>query len=161
VFWTLLPAFLIHQFEEYSWPGGFRAWYNREIFDSRDPEKPLTRTLAFIVNVPLTWTLLIAAANYQTEWPWITFTAVGIVFANSWLHISMAVIKKMYIPGTMTSILLLLPLTSYIYYYYVVTWTLTFPMLLVSILIGILVHMLLVGALRERHTAAVTTPPEK
>ncbi len=58
--WILLlnfVALLLHQFEEYAWPGG-EPWIINEVMQpkgSRPDRYPLNQNNAFVINVPLAW----------------------------------------------------------------------------------------------------------
>jgi hypothetical protein len=148
-FWVLPFAVIAHQVEEYIYPGGFREWFNRAILGSTDANLPLTKALAFWINIPLFWTALIITAVIGSGNLWITMPVVSIVFVNAWLHIAFAIAMNAS-PGVSTAMLVLLPLTSYIYYYFLITWNMNFVEFIVPILIAVVIHMLFVSALRRR-----------
>ena len=58
--WILLlnfVALLLHQFEEYAWPGG-EPWIINDVMQpkgSRPDRYPLNQNNAFVINVPLAW----------------------------------------------------------------------------------------------------------
>ena len=55
--WIQIPIYLLHQFEEHSWPGGFKRFVNKEIFNV-EGEYPLNDTNIFWINVPIIWILM-------------------------------------------------------------------------------------------------------
>ena len=51
-------ALTLHQFEEYSWPGG-EPWITNEVMQGgggRPDRWPLNQNNAFFINVPMAWT---------------------------------------------------------------------------------------------------------
>ncbi len=55
-FWLNLPILMVHQFEEYIFPGGFQNIVNNKFFKTSNPNFPLSDRLAFILNIGL-WLL--------------------------------------------------------------------------------------------------------
>lgn len=56
--WIQIPIYLLHQFEEHSWPGGFKNFVNKEIFNVEVGEYPLNDINIFWINVPIIWVLM-------------------------------------------------------------------------------------------------------
>jgi hypothetical protein len=148
----MIPAVMAHQFEEYIRPGGFRAWYNLHVLGSANAEEPLGTRLAVIINIPIAWGLLLAAALVGRDFLWFTLSVNGLFFVNAWLHIARSFGKHEHVPGTTTATLLLLPLTSYTYHYYIMTWDVPYSMFVGTLLIGSVCHMIMTAALMHRLT---------
>ena len=54
--WLSFIAILVHQFEEYRWPGTFPGLFNRVIFNSSEPDRyPLNAQSAMIINLVIAY----------------------------------------------------------------------------------------------------------
>jgi len=116
--WLHLPCFMLHQFEEYGWPGGFRPWWNRAVFGSRNEEFPLSRAMAQRINFPTLY-LLFGGGGLAGVWvPWVGMIPLFATLTNGYFHISYAIATRSYVPGVVTSLLLYLPLTGWAAYHF-------------------------------------------
>ena len=149
MFWSALPALMLHQFEEYVFPGGFLSWFNREIFHSERDNFPFSPKAALIVNILLGWTGYALVGYIGLKQVWFVMPMMGFLFVNAWFHIVHSVSSTRYSPGTFTAVLVLLPLSSYTFYYYVMTWEIGFRLLFMSLLAGVVAHLLMVTIPRE------------
>ena len=113
-------AMLVHQFEEYGWPGGFPSIVNIIQFkETQNPDRyPFNQNLCFVDNVFTTYTFyivpiffpnLIWLALAQTLAALIQLPAHGI-FMNRTL-------KGFYNPGLASAVFLQLPLAIYMIWY--------------------------------------------
>ncbi len=110
---------MLHQFEEYGVPGGFRQWWNRVVFNSSNPEFPLSKRLAMRVNFPALYAGFgILGLLGVLVAPWIGMVALFATLTNAYFHISYAIATRRYAPGVITSVLLYLPLTGWAAYYF-------------------------------------------
>jgi len=104
------PLYMLHQTEEYIFPGGFGKYFNTQIFNLETEDKPVDENFIFYVNVILIWIVLpafglMSTINYQYGlWiPYFSFFA-GIA------HIALAIkAKKLYNPGMIVSLLINIP----------------------------------------------------
>jgi hypothetical protein len=106
VFLILLqtPLYMLHQTEEYVFPGGFGKFFNTKIFNLETEDKPLDENFIFYVNVILIWIVLPAFGLlskidyvYGLWIPYFSFFA-GIA------HIALGVrAKTLYNPGLIIS----------------------------------------------------------
>lgn len=104
------PLYMIHETEEYIFPGGFGRFFNIDILKLQTPDKPVDETFIFYVNVLLIWIFLpafglLAIQDYQYGlWiPYFSFFA-GVA------HIALGVkARKPYNPGMVISLLLNIP----------------------------------------------------
>ncbi len=149
MFWAALPALMLHQFEEYVFPGGFLSWMNKDVFGSESDTTPLSPRAAFVINVILGWPLYAAVGFVNLEQMWFVMPAMGILFVNAWFHITLSLSSGRYSPGTFSSIMITLPLTLYSFYYYVMTWEIGFRLLFIAIVTGLIFHMLMLTLPRE------------
>jgi hypothetical protein len=103
-----LAALLLHQTEEWVWPGAFLPWLNRTVLGSDDDEFPIDRRTAFAINVVLGWGGSLAAAK-----PELAAAPAAALYTshlgNAALHISWAVSNRRYDPGVVTAALALVP----------------------------------------------------
>jgi len=112
VFLILLqtPLYMLHETEEYVFPGGFGKFFNKDIFKLDTEDKPVDQDFIFYVNVLLIWIVLPAFGLLSTIdykyglWiPYFSFFA-GIA------HIALGLkAKKLYNPGMIISLLINIP----------------------------------------------------
>jgi len=104
------PLYMLHQTEEYIFPGGFGKYFNTKIFNLETEDKPVDENFIFFVNVILIWIVLplfglLSTINYQYGlWiPYFSFFA-GIA------HVALAIkAKRRYNPGLIISLLVNIP----------------------------------------------------
>ncbi|MEI6623754.1 MAG: HXXEE domain-containing protein [Actinomycetes bacterium] len=136
--WLQLPIIMLHEFEEYVLPGGFRSFFNHDtVFASPTPgdNTPLSEGYVFFVNIVTVWVWAIAAALLAGIAPWVGF---GLVVFNAGVNcIQHSVIFQIkhegYNPGLITTMLLLLPFSTFITIYVIqnnvlspIDWVLSF-----------------------------------
>jgi hypothetical protein len=103
-----LAALLLHQTEEWVWPGGFLPWMNREVLGSDEDEFPLDRRLGLVINVGLGWgTSLGTMAGRSAAAPSAFLYASHL--GNVVLHLRWAVRFRRYDPGLLTALVTLTP----------------------------------------------------
>jgi len=108
------PLYMLHQTEEYIFPGGFRKFFNIDILKLDTPDKPIDENFIFYVNVGLIWIILpifglLAATDYQYGlWiPYFSFFA-GVA------HIALGIkARNRYNPGLVISLLLNIPVGAW------------------------------------------------
>ena len=108
--WLLAAALLLHQFEEYVFPGGFRDFYNKVI----RPRNALTRRSlspagVLLVNVVVAWPAYGLAAGLGGGIAWVAAGMALITLLNGLLHTALLVTKRAYNPGAVTAAFLLIP----------------------------------------------------
>lgn len=145
--WLHLPVIMIHEFEEYTAPGGFKHFINTKTILATDDDRkdvPLNEPYIFLVNPLLIWPWVIIGAVLYTI-PWIGFAAIIFQFAiNNLQHVITFQLKNRgYNPGMFTTMLLLIPycviVTWYVIAYNVMTstdWVLSF--ILFGVILGVL-----------------------
>lgn len=104
--YTLLPAYMIHQYEEHA-HGRFVAFFNATMGADREV---LTKVSVFWINVVGVWLVFLASfylAKYAA--PGLAFVPVYLVLVNAVIHILTNVRLRTYNPGLYTSVLLFLP----------------------------------------------------
>ncbi|MFN8150711.1 MAG: HXXEE domain-containing protein [Solirubrobacterales bacterium] len=108
--WLPLPALLLHQTEEWVWPGGFLPWFNREVMGSGEDEYPITRRDGLIINVGMGWVVALAAGAGGESRPGIASAQLAMLLGNSGLHLAEVARTRTYNPGSLTAAALFLPL---------------------------------------------------
>lgn len=106
----LLPAYMIHQYEEHD-HDRFRIFFNETIGKGFDVLSPLA---VFVTNVPGVWGV-IALSLYGTvsvNLGW-ALVAVYLVLVNAVVHIVHTVIFRRYNPGLVTAAVVFLPLGTF------------------------------------------------
>ena len=104
------PLYMLHQTEEYIFPGGFGKFFNTKIFNLETEDEPLDENFIFYVNVIIVWIVLpvcglLSTLNYNFGlWlPYFSFFA-GVA------HVALALkAKKLYNPGLMVSLFINIP----------------------------------------------------
>lgn len=104
------PLYMLHQTEEYIFPGGFGKYFNTRIFKLETENEPVDENFIFFVNIILIWIALplfglLSTLDYRLGlWiPYFSFFA-GIS------HIVLAIkAKKLYSPGLIVSLLINIP----------------------------------------------------
>jgi len=104
------PLYMLHQTEEYIFPGGFGKFFNTRIFNLETEDEPLDENFIFYVNVIIIWIVLpvcglLSTLNYNFGlWlPYFSFFA-GVA------HVALALkAKKLYNPGLMVSLFINIP----------------------------------------------------
>jgi hypothetical protein len=114
------PLYMLHETEEYIFPGGFGKFFNVDILKLKTEDKPVDETFIFYVNVILIWIILptfslLAAKNYQYGL-WIPYFS----FFAGLAHIALGIkARKRYNPGLVISLLLNIPVGAWTVLYLV------------------------------------------
>ena len=104
------PLYMLHETEEYVFPGGFGAFFNTKIFKLDTADGPLDENFIFFVNIGLVWVLLPACGLVST-----IDTRVGLwipyfTFFAGLSHIVLAIkARQLYNPGLIVSLFLNIP----------------------------------------------------
>lgn len=108
-----LLALLLHQAEEYRWPGYFPGMLNAALYRSAAPDRyPLNPQTALLVNVGIGWVSYALAAVFYQQAPWLGIATVLVSVGNVAAHTLLFNLKgrTWYNPGLDTALLLFLPL---------------------------------------------------
>ncbi|WP_197050603.1 HXXEE domain-containing protein [Methanobacterium sp. SMA-27] len=142
--WIQIPIYLLHQFEEHSWPGGFKRFVNTEIFNVKNGEYPLNDKTIFWINVPIIWILMpiFAALSFYNLFfgLWIPIFAVF----NSLTHVIGAIVKRKYNPGLFVSVVLGIPVAIYTLWLFYTLMNIPLMVTLLSILVVLLLHLAII-----------------
>ena len=105
------PLYMLHQTEEYVFPGGFGRFFTTQIFKFKTEDGPIGENLVFWVNVMLTWIAFPVFALLSTINPAYGLWMPYFVFFAGVGHIGLAIkAKKLYNPGLVVSLLVNIPL---------------------------------------------------
>ncbi len=108
--WLHFTALLLHQFEEYSFPGKFKEFYNTNLLNKNPITKfRLNNKGILLVNVILAWTFYLIAAIMGEKMIFLTIGLAGVTILNGLMHTIMFIKLKKYNPGLITGLLLFIP----------------------------------------------------
>ena len=154
------PIYMLHETEEYIFPGGFGRFFNMDIMGFDTPDKPLDETFIFYINIVLIWIILpafglLAARNYQYGL-WLPYFSI---FAGV-SHIALGIkARKRYNAGLIVSLLLNIPVGAWSVVYFVEQGILPNLFLNPHILIGLAVNLMLpvIGVIKyKQHLRTLT-----
>lgn len=112
--WLQFPVYLLHEFEEHAYPGGFKEFVNKNVFHVYDQDIPLTEERVFWINILAVWVLfpLVAVAAQFIDPVW-GLLSICFSLVNASLHILMGIGRRMYNPGLLASVFLNYPVGIY------------------------------------------------
>ena len=120
VFLILLqtPLYMLHETEEYVFPGGFEIFFNRKIFKVESDTKPLNENFIFFINIIYIWIslpLFGILSLYKYDFGiWIPYFS----FFAGVSHVLLGIkAKKIYNPGLIVSLILNIPVGAWTVYY--------------------------------------------
>ena len=151
LYWLSLPLYMIHQFEEYVYPGGFKEELNKLLLNGNSSPEILTDRVVLVINIGFIWILtpvLIVLGAISIFFPVILMTLVAF---NGFIHVIVSIRFKRYNPGLIASLAFNLPLGLYVLFGLSLSSMATGIELFIGILIGLILHMgLLVFLLVKR-----------
>lgn len=113
LFWLHLPIYMVHQFEEYAWPGGFKKYLNIKTLKSGSADFPLNDTRAFWINVGFVWIGITLAAIVGLKFVLFPAALMWFTILNGSAHTIAGIVRRKYDPGLCASIFLNIPLGTY------------------------------------------------
>ncbi len=142
--WLHLPLLMLHEFEEYIYPGGFKKFFNtKSPFALPQPEEnvPIDPPLVFFVNMAA-WFLIILGALLAKVAPWLGMMMVVFQVGNVALHGFIFPAKtKGYNPGMVTAIFLFVPYIVTVFWFSIARDILSPAGYVISIIGGILLAL--------------------
>ena len=108
------PLYMLHEAEEYIFPGGFGKFFNMDIMKFETEDKPLDEDFIFYINIILIWIILpvfglLAAKNYNYGL-WLPYFS----FFAGLSHIALGIkARKRYNAGLIVSLLLNIPVGAW------------------------------------------------
>jgi hypothetical protein len=111
---------LLHQFEEYSWPGGFPAVSNIVLFSSETPDRyPLNQNSSMVANVSFAYGFYLVPVFFPNLlWFGLAPILVGVViqFIGHVIYVNLK-LRTLYSPGVATTVFGHVPIgITYLYY---------------------------------------------
>ena len=140
-YWLSLPLYMIHQFEEYVYPGGFKEELNKVLLKENVSSEILTDKAALVVNLGFIWILtpvLIVLGAISIVFPVILMTLVAF---NGFIHLVVSIRFKRYNPGLIASLIFNIPLGVYVLIGLSLNSLVSGIELLIGIIIGLILHM--------------------
>ena len=151
--WTLLPTYMIHQFEEHYLDFkceryAFQKFFCNFLGYKNINECPGDKEFIFSVNVPGLYTAGILAGLLNNIKPIVAGGFAAIILLNALVHIFASIKKKTYNPGVLTSIILFLPVSLYYFYEMKKQEKLSNIDISICVFIGILYHLVIFLSLK-------------
>lgn len=160
--WLLLlhlPILMIHEYEEYILPGGFKEFLN-----SRSPlapktlkeDVPLSEPYIFFVNIIILWLWIILGVVFAKTIPWIGVGPILLqLLINNITHtIAFQTKQKGYNPGLITTIFLLMPYSTLVIWYIIKYNVLTQSDWVCGLASGLIVPVILFSITMTRNKLA-------
>lgn len=146
LFWLHLPIYMLHQTEEYVFPGGFPDYVNAMITHSPEQSAPVLAPLdSFVINVIIVWGGITAAALVGTDFVIFPAIMLGVSLVNSLVHIGNALRLRGYNPGLGASLFLNLPFACFVLWRVVAEGELMWEGVGRALLAAFLLHLGLAG----------------
>ena len=159
VLWISLVSLLVHQFEEYRFPGTFPGMMNKVMSESDEPDRyPLNTKTAFVVNVSIGWSVYLLAAVFGEKFIWLGIAAILVSVGNFVAHTFLFNFrgKTVYNPGMVSSIVLFLPISVYFFYIVIVGQRATTVEWVVGLLLGVALNyfgiLKMIDLLKDKNT---------
>ncbi len=148
VFWAFIVAAVAHIVEEYKYPGGFSEAMKR--FNSRFAPF-ITAKFTVVINV-LFLLVCLAGAIVGDKSLAFSLSVASLLLFNALMHIIGTIRANRYVPGTVSSVLLYLPLSLCAYYLFANSGRLSLLDGIVSILLGALYQAVPIAYLTSSST---------
>ncbi len=139
--WSFPIGLSLHVFEEFGFPGGFRQWIK-----AYNPRKLKSNIFYFIENaVGILVVCIIALKATDILGYRIYLYCVAVMAGNAASHMLGTIQKKRYCPGTVSGVLLLLPLFVISYWYFLGTGKVDLASAAVCLCVGIFIGFYIIG----------------
>jgi hypothetical protein len=159
LFSALLVIYLLHQIEEHLWPGGFRQFTNAHVFRSGRDDWPVDRGGVALINIGYVWLPLALAVAWPAPLRWLGLAWAGLTLVNGLSHIATSLRLRVYNPGLVTSLVLFLPFTVWLFAHEAAAGLLSGAEIGLLLVAGVLLHVpvaaLFVVPYLRRRAAAV------
>ena len=110
--WLQVPVYLLHQFEEHAWPGGFKEFMGKIVFKQEDGG-PLDARDIFLINIPIVWIGYPIFAALTTISINLGIWIIYLSLINGAFHILVGLRLHRYNPGVVISLFVNVPLSIY------------------------------------------------
>ena len=139
--WSFPIGLSLHVFEEFGFPGGFRQWIK-----TCNPKKVKSNIYYFIENAAGIVGLCIVALKASDILGYrIYLYCVAVMAGNAASHIRGTIQKKQYCPGTVSGVLLLLPLFVISYWHFLAAGKVDLASATVCLCVGIFLGFYIFG----------------
>jgi len=151
--WAAVVAYLLHNVEEYGidlfgrqlgFPDGFCALLNQPPF----PDCSIPPLFFMAVNIPLFWIAAPIAALMSRRHALVGLVLYGVIFVNALLHIVPFLAGGGYSSGTLTAIVLFVPMSIWIGRTCFGPGKMRYSALMLLIVLGVLGHVMLMAPLQ-------------
>jgi len=144
-FWLNIPLYMIHQFDEYVYPGGFKEFVNELQTKEKNSNFPLNDKNTFYINIVFIWILYPLLTVIGSLFNFVLLPAITIMVTviNSILHVIVAIKMRKPNPGFFASLFINLPMGLYVLIYLVLFQIINGFELIIIIVIGFILHSLL------------------
>ncbi|HET6408522.1 MAG TPA: HXXEE domain-containing protein [Chthoniobacteraceae bacterium] len=151
--WLAMFAYLLHNVEEYGIDmfgrrRGFVTGMNAVFKLPPEPQSPIPARFFTAVNVPLFWIGAPVAALLSEHHPLVGFVIYSVIFINALVHIVPLLLGAGYSSGTLTAILVFLPLSGWVGYTCFGAGGLTYKAMALLIGFGVVLHVILMGSVQ-------------
>ena len=139
--WAQMCMYLLHQFEEYIFPGGFKEYFNIHMLNSKNDQEPLCKAVAFWINVPVVFiaypvTAILAQFIGIGVGMWTAYFSI----INAAGHVGMAIKDRGYNPGFVVSLFGNIPFGIYTVWYLNSHASVSVTANIVGLVIGLLIQ---------------------
>lgn len=148
--WLGMVIYLLHNVEEYGIDVfGRMTQFPAQICSNMKlppyPECPIPFAYFLSVNVPLFWIAAPIAALMSRRHPLVGFAVYGVIFVNLFFHTMPLLAGAGFGPGTLTAIVLFIPVSIWIIYACFGSNRLSYKILALVFFNGLLLHVILTG----------------
>jgi hypothetical protein len=159
LFAALLVIYFLHQIEEHLWPGGFRQFTDAHVFKSGNDDWPVDVGGVALVNIGYVWLPIGLAVAFPDTLRFVGLAWIGLTLINGIIHIVTTIRLRIYNPGLVTGLVLLVPFTVFVLAHEVERSALSGTDVGVIAVTGIILHLpvaalFVVPYLRRRTAAA-------
>lgn len=150
-----LAAYILHQFEEhwidlYGRVYSFHPYINNflaEVTGGDGSAEFMSRSAVFVINTSLVWLVGALGISRGEDHIFAVLCMVAIAFVNAFSHIAAGAINASYNPGLLTSVVIFVPLSLYIYASLFRNGTSSLRLILYSIVWALMAHVIMIGGI--------------
>ena len=143
IYWTFLGAAILHILEEYVFPGGFMTFMQQSV-PRFAPQ--ITTHFSILIN-GLFLSLCILAVIIGSDQPVFGLSIAWLLLFNGLIHIASSWRSRAYTPGSISSLVLYIPLSIIGFVLIIAHGAVDFGGVLAAILLGIFYQLVPVGYL--------------
>jgi len=141
LFAALLVIYFVHQIEEHLWPGGFRQFTDAHVFKSGNDDWPVDIGGVALVNIAYVWLPIGLAIAFPGALRLVGLAWIGLTLINGIIHIVTTIRLRIYNPGLVTGLVLLVPFTVFVLWHEVTQGALSGADVGLIALTGIVLHL--------------------